>query len=189
MVKLIIKDEKSGSGSGSGSSNKHDEIKIDHNAFRELANNIMEQYPYDEQEDMDEEYDYDDDDDDGPTFTYPSSKSQDDSNNNSNNSMNKEELEVIYECNKEHDETWIYLNQELTNNNTYVISIIKHVGISPDCDSLNEFYYSNYNDNLQWKLLDSLNTILSEPSFAKLCLNDNLSSITKQHNDLTTIDC
>lgn len=193
MVKLVIKDE-SVDKRDIGIIESDDEIKIDHNAFRELANNIMEQYPYDEPPDMEvdvedyegyDEYEYDNDD--GPTFTYPSqtqnNDTNDDTNNNSDNNMTKDkELEVIYESVKEQDETWVYLNRELTNNNTYVMSILKQMDISPDCETLNDFYYSNYSENTnsskdlisQWKLLDALNTILSEPSFAKLCLNENM---------------
>jgi hypothetical protein len=48
MVKLVIKDE-SVDKRDIGIIDGDNEIKIDHNAFRELANNIMEQYPYDEQ--------------------------------------------------------------------------------------------------------------------------------------------
>ena len=198
MVKLVIKDE-SVDKRDIGIIEGDNEIKIDQNAFRELANNIMEQYPYDEQGDMEvdvegyedyDEYEYDNDNNDnndGPTFTYPSqtqnNDTNDETNNNSDNNMTKDkELEVIYESVKEQDETWVYLNRELTNNNTYVMSILKQMDISPDCEALNDFYYSNYSENTnsskelisQWKLLDSLNTILSEPSFARLCLNENM---------------
>ena len=90
--------------------------------FRQLANNIMEEFP---EETADESASDDEGaDDNGPTFTYPA-----DYGDSSKNAV---------------DEPWKPLLNLLLANNTRVLRLLDSIGVNPDVNSVIDFYYSDF---------------------------------------------
>lgn len=128
----------------------------DPDEFRQLANSIMEEYP-EEEDDLasdDEAADGD-----GPTFTYPTERG---------------DSEVVA------DEPWKPLLNLLLANNTRVLELLDTIGVSPDVNSVIDFYYSDFEPSSDrhsdWNRIDALNTLLSDERFATICLHDELRS-------------
>lgn len=126
--------------------------------FRQLANNIMEEFP----EETADESTSDDEgaDDNGPTFTYPA-----DYGDSSKTTV---------------DEPWKPLLNLLLANNTRVLRLLDSIGVNPDVNSVIDFYYSDFDpssdNHNDWNCLDAFNTLLSNEQFASLCLHEELCS-------------
>lgn len=125
--------------------------------FRQLANNIMEEFP---EEDVDESTSDDEGaDNNGPTFTYPTDSGA---------------PKTIS------DEPWKPLLNLLSDNNTRVLRLLDSIGINPDANSVVDFYYSDFDpssdNHNDWNCLDAFNTLLRNDRFASICLHDELYS-------------
>lgn len=125
--------------------------------FRQLANDIMEEYPVEENSECDE-YDYDTDE--GPTFTY----------------VDKDIKENDTDDVKENvgDSAWNHIINGLINNNQYLIETINSLNIVPDIVSLQKLY-EDKQQNEKWELLNSLNTLLGNKDFGTRCLTTELT--------------
>lgn len=126
--------------------------------FRQLANSIMEEFP---EEEVDESTSDDEGaDDNGPTFTYPAGYG--------------DASKTIA------DEPWKPFLDLLLANNVRALKLLDSIGISPDVDSVVDFYYSDFDpssdNHTHWNCIDAFNTILSNERFASVCLHDELTS-------------
>lgn len=137
---------------------------IDREAFRQLANDIMEEYP---ESDSNEES-VTGSDNDGPTFTYPA--------------------DGELHSQKEYDiqEPWVNLLNSLESGNERLVRLLSSIGINPDSVSLCDFYYKNYEPNCaegrhhEWVCLDSLNNILGDDSFRIECLSEEWNNASSE---------
>lgn len=144
-LKLVIKDKCSS------------QIKLansyDKELFRQLADNIIEEYP--------EEYEYeyeqkqeDETNHNKPTFTFPVVKNDDNPEN----------------------EPWRHLTNKLINDDDNLKRLMTSFDLIPNIETLYNFYYQNCDDKQslfeRWKLFDALNTILSDDIFRKECLQE-----------------
>ena len=125
--------------------------------FRQLANNIMEEFP----EEVDESTSDDEGaDNNGPTFTYPADYG--------------DASKIIA------DEPWKPFLGLLLTNNTRVLRLLDLIGINPDVDSVVDFYYSDFDpssdNHNDWTRIDAFNTLLKDDRFASICLHDELYS-------------
>lgn len=129
---------------------------IDQEAFRQLANDIMEEYP--ESDSTEESVTGSVNDNDGPTFTYPA--------------------DGELQSQKEYDiqEPWIHLLNSLESGNERLVRLLSSIGINPVSASLCDFYYNNYEPTSErhheWVCLESLNNIISDDSFRTECLSE-----------------
>lgn len=121
--------------------------------LRQLANDIMEEFPEDD-DGSDDSGSESRDDSSGPTFTYPS------------------EAQLEPDC----VDPWERLTGLLGAGNGKMVKLLISLGISPDIESLADFYYANYDttgvSHQSWKSLDSLNTILCDDAFSQACLGE-----------------
>jgi len=124
--------------------------------FRQLANDIMEEFP---EEEDDLASDGEATEGDGPTFTYPTERGG---------------SEVVA------DEPWKPFLDLLMVNNTHVLKLLDTIGVNPDVNSVIDFYYSDFDPSSDrhsdWNCIDALNTLLSDERFATICLHDELRS-------------
>jgi hypothetical protein len=127
-----------------------------HDEFRELANNIMEEFP---EEDDESVCDSEAAESKGPTFTYPTGGGT---------------SGVVS------DEPWKPLLDLLLANNTRVLKLLDSIEVNPDVNSVINFYYSDFEPSSDrhsdWNCLDALNTLLSDDRFVSICLHDELHS-------------
>ncbi len=124
--------------------------------FRQLANDIMEEFP---EEEDDLASDGEATEGDGPTFTYPTERGG---------------SEVVA------DEPWKPFLNLLLANNTRVLELLDTIGVNPDVNSVIDFYYSDFEPSSDrhsdWNCIDAFNTLLSDERFATICLHDELRS-------------
>lgn len=156
---LVITENMNEIGDIMSSDSSHNSIEDDNEIFKELANDLMEEYPVESSdENSDETIEYESmDEDSPPTFTYL--KKQDE---------NTYDVQINQ---TNHTDKWYYIIDGITKNNTKIIDLISKLGIVPDVNTINSFYVDNqtmnHTDNKtktkrKWKLIDSLNTLLGD---------------------------
>lgn len=160
------------------SDSSHNSIEDDNEIFKELANDLMEEYPVEgSDENSDETIEYESMDEDAPpTFTYlKKDENQTDENQTDENHTNDVN-------------NWYYIIDGITKNNTKIMDLISKLGIVPDVKTISEFYskkdnHTSNNHNMnKWKLIDALNTLLGDVhqdgnetfGFAVNCLSSDL---------------
>ena len=182
---LVITENMNDIGDIISSDSSHNSIEDDNEIFKELANDLMEEYPVESSdENSDEPIEYESmDEDTPPTFTYLKKQGE---------NTYDEQINQTNQTDK-----WYYIIDGITKNNTKIIDLISKLGIVPDVNTINSFYVDNQTMNhtdktkakakRKWKLIDALNTLLGESQvhptdnetfeFAVNCLSSDL--ITK----------